>query len=240
MTQHWTQSFFNKTYWEIFMKRSSQEIEHNYNIINKVIKINPESVLDVCCGVGDILNHFAQRGASKTLGLEYSNDYVDNRYIDTVIKADACEKNTDEKFDLVLNWFSSFAYFDKGKDRQMLENCFSATKKVFVLEIFNSYHILQNFKETLNYQKNIDGKIFDIKRDSSFNPLTRKLHQRWKYGNDGGFSEYNTSVNLYFVDEIVNLLKEVGFKDISISSYDGVNLSEFTINSPRLIFLAKR
>ena len=240
MSQHWAQSFFNNTYWNIFMKRNAQEIEHNYNVIKKVIGLEPMSVLDVCCGVGDILNKFSQSGATKTLGLEWSKDYVENRYIDTVIQADACEKNTNEQFDLVLNWFSSFAYFDKGKDKQMLEHCFNATKKVFVLEIFNSYHILNNFKEKLIYQKNIDGEVFDIIRQSKYDKVTGKLHQNWKYGSQGEFLEYNTSVNLYFVDEIINLLKEVGFKDISISSYDGVNLSEFNMNSPRLIFMAKR
>lgn len=237
-SEHWVESFFGELYWEIFMKRNQDQILLEANIIRDVLGYEPKSVLDVCSGVGDILNELSRDGSVKTMGVEWSEDYVKNRYIDTVIKADACEKYTDEKFDLVLNWFSSFAYFDKNQNKKMLQHCYDATENVFILEYFNSYNILMKFMPIMAYEKELDGVVWKISRISKIDFENRKLNQKWVFLSEKQKFEHNTEVMLYFPDEIVSLLKDVGFSIVEVISNDVDGLKEIHEKSTRLIFKA--
>lgn len=220
------------------MERTSEQVTGEVNFITQLIGFKPDSVIDVCCGVGDILAGFECAGANKTLGIEFSEDYVKNRYTDAVIQADACEKNTDDKFQLTMNWFSSFSYFDKVNNLKMLRNCFDVTEKVFVMEMFNSYNILMNFKDSVCYEKSLNEKKYNIIRRSKVEALDRKLNQIWTFSDGENSLSYETSVQLYFVDEIVSLLREVGFKQIDVFSRKNNDLLSFDILEPRIVFRA--
>lgn len=237
---HWTENFFNKLYWELFMKRTPEKVKQEVSLIKEVLGYNPHSVLDVCCGVGDILQELASDGKVKTMGIEWSDDYVNNRYISTVVNGDACEKNTDEKFDLVLNWFSSFAYFDDENNKKMLQHCFNATQNIFIMEYFNSFNIMLNFKENLSYEKLLNEVLWKIDRSTNLNPETREMEQRWVFTNGVETYEHNTKTKLYFPDEIVKMLKSAGFSKVEVFSHGGEDVNLLKLNNPRLIFKAYR
>lgn len=234
----WTDDFFNTLYWELFMKRTDEQVQTEVDFITQLIGFKPTSVFDVCCGVGDILAGFAQQGASKTLGIEFSQEYIAKRYLPTVIQGDACESQTDEQFDLVINWFSSFAYFDNANNQRMLNNCFKATKKVFVMEMYNAYGTLSNFREVIEYEKFFEGKNYHIKRLAHIDVLTRRLCQQWIFSDEKRTWCYDTSTQMYFADEIVALLKAVGFKTVEIYSREDNTIVDLSMYSPRLIVKA--
>ena len=238
--KRWTDDFFNTLYWELFMKRTDEQIQSEVDFITRLIGFQPQSVMDVCCGVGDILSGFAKNNAARTLGVEFSQDYVNRRYIQSVIKADACEKQTSEQFDLVMNWFSSFAYFDKSNNKQMLRNCFDATGKVFIMEMYNAYGTLFNFKELIEYDKKLNGKIYHIKRQAHVDVMTRCLCQKWTFSEGENTWSYDTSTQMYFADEIISLLKEVGFQTVELFSRENNELTPLDFKSPRIIVRAKR
>jgi SAM-dependent methyltransferase len=76
-------------------------------------------VLDVPCGHGRIANRLAARGASVT-GLDADPLFLERARADAAargveveyIQGDMSTLPWEESFDLVLNWFSSFGYFD--------------------------------------------------------------------------------------------------------------------------------
>ena len=145
----WTNDFFNLLYWELFMKRNSKQIKDNSSLIEQSYfeqhKNNPLSILDVCCGTGDILSFLSKKFNIEGKGIDYSDDYVKQslKYRNIkVVKDDAFyvnewkKLNNNKKFDLIYNWYSSFAYFSKEKNLTMFENSFNSLDKngVFIIE----------------------------------------------------------------------------------------------------------
>jgi SAM-dependent methyltransferase len=70
-------------------------------------------------------------------------------------------------FDLVLNLFTSFAYFENPQEEEkVLANLLEATKEdgLLVIDFFNTQTVLENL--TPHEQKTEDGVIFDISREA--------------------------------------------------------------------------
>jgi ubiquinone/menaquinone biosynthesis C-methylase UbiE len=86
-----------------------------------------DEVLDVPCGHGRIANGLAARGASVT-GLDANPLFLERARTDAAargvkveyIQGDMRNLPWEERFDLVLNWFSSFGYFDDEGNRAWL------------------------------------------------------------------------------------------------------------------------
>lgn len=84
-------------------------------------------VLDVPCGHGRIANRLAARGASVT-GLDADPVFLERARADAVarrvevdyVQGDMSTLPWEERFDLVLNWFTSFGYFDDEGNRAWL------------------------------------------------------------------------------------------------------------------------
>src|SRR5262249_26053330 len=80
-------------------------------------------VLDVPCGHGRIANRLARRGC-RVVGVDRSASFLDvaRRDGDAVeyVQAGMRELTPEGPFDAVINWFTSFGYFDDARDRARL------------------------------------------------------------------------------------------------------------------------
>lgn len=254
----WTTDFFNKMYWELFMKRTPEQINNQVSLIissyQKLKKENPISVLDVCCGVGDILNSLVSEHATHGYGIEYSDDYVSLSkfyYNIQVKKQDAfIDKdwiklfNVHKEFDLIYNWYSSFAYFSHEKNKQMLKNCFRSLSNngVFLIESYNSYDVLNNFSEIMEYKKYYEDKEYIIHRHSNINPSKRILEQTWDFNlHNLENKKYFTQSYLYFPDEIISLLQTIGFRNIYLHGVmNNKILKDFSFKDKRWIIICQK
>lgn len=113
--EQWNDAFFTLMYQEIFMQRDNQKINEEVDLILNLSKTDkPITIADFCCGVGDILSGLEKRGHT-TYGVEYSLDYVNKAKKvyeqKNVYQGDALTLNFNKKFDLIINWNSSFGYF---------------------------------------------------------------------------------------------------------------------------------
>lgn len=238
MNQEWTTTFFNELYWNLFMKREDAHIKQEAELIKKIAEPdNFHSFLDVCCGVGDIAAYFSQQNITVT-GIEYAPDYIKNSYIDNIIQADARQRLPVPEHDLVTNWFSSFFYFNEEDNKKILQNCYEYTKKTFILECYNPYHVLLNFKPQMEYFKQFNGTNYHITRESTLHTITRTLNQKWTFNADNYFKEHYTSSHFYFPDEIYKIMKDIGFKQVEIFGIDNFNITMLNPNTPRMAFKA--
>ncbi len=243
----WNNEFFTLLYQEIFMNRNEEEIDFEVNLIKKLTNKNNGTVCDFCCGVGDILSGFSKHNF-ETYGVDFSNDYVIkaktkfNQY--NVIQGDALNIDFRTKFDLCINWFSSFGYFDDEKNQQLLNNIAKHTKEngKFILEIYNSYDIIKNFKNKIEYIKVYNNENIFVKRVSHFDLNTRILHQNWIFTYKNEEFSYKTQNKIYFIDEIINKMKKAGFKNIKVYERNKNDLSKVnaTLNSVRIIFVGEK
>lgn len=243
----WNNDFFTLLYQEIFMSRKDSEISFDVELIQKATNIQGGTVVDFCCGVGDILAGFEKKGFS-TYGVDFSKDYVDKAnhvyQQKNVFQGDALTYQFGKEFDLSINWFSSFGYFDDSKNQQLLNNIYKHTKKQgkFALEIYNSYDIVRNYKESIEYEKEYLGKIVKVKRNSNFILSNRILEQHWLFEYCEKIYQYKTENKIYFMDEIIQKMKTSGFKKIEVfeRSKEKQTLNCANINSVRLLFVGEK
>lgn len=250
MSEDWVKSFFNSLYWNLLMKRTPEEIKNEGDLIAKLSGLNSnkkeKTILDVCCGVADIGQHLTKYGTVS--GIELSLDYKKESLLLApdvkVYNKSVLDIELDEQYDVVYNWYSSFAYFSNETNKKLLKNCFKWTKKegVFLLEIYNAYAVLKNFIPSHHYQIEYDNKMYNIERKSNIDWKERKLNQLWNISeNSKLLNQYETYTIIYLVDELVKMIEEVGFQDIEVHGRNNKGqMEEYSIESPRLIIKALR
>ena len=244
---NWNNDFFTLLYQEIFMNRSKEEIDFDVELIQKISQKTKCTVVDFCCGVGDILEGFERKGC-ETYGVDFSAYYVkkanEKHAQKNVVQGDAIVINFNKTFDLSINWFSSFGYFDDNKNQQLLNNIFKHTKTggKFILEIYNSYDVIRNFKPLLEYEKTYKEEIVKIKRKSNYLINERKLIQNWSFTYQGQTFNYETENQIYFIDEIIKKMEKSGFKNIKVleRSKNIQDFKEASLDSVRLIFIGEK
>jgi len=246
----WNKDFFNLAYQELFMNRSQKEIDFQVKIINKLSNINnPVHIVDFCCGIGDLLHKFQEQG-NTVYGVDFSKDYIEKSKkvfcLNNVYEGDALTFKFDRKFDLALNWYSSFGYFSEENNQLLLKNIYEhlLPDGIFILEVFNSYNIIRNYSPVFNYLKTYNNKKIDIIRESSIDFTTRILNQKWTFKNDENHESYcyNTESHLYFLDEIIDKMKQVGFKNVQCFETPEVDITfkKPNLDSKRLIFIGQK
>lgn len=244
----WNESFFNLFYQELFMSRTEERLEYETSLIAQITSMKPDdSIADFCCGIGDLLNTFSQKGYD-AYGIDFSNEYVQvarNRFnLDNVFRGDALTYDFKKQFDVAINWYSSFGYFDNHSNQLLLDNIYRQLKSggKFVLEIFNSYDIIRTYTDKLEYDKPYQGKNVHIIRQSRLDLEKREIHQEWDFEYEGNTQHYSTINKIYFIDDIINKMKAAGFKNISCferPTHD-IILNPATLDSKRLLFIGEK
>ena len=201
-----------------------------------------DEVLDVPCGHGRIANRLAERGARVTgidadaLFLERAREDAAERGVEVdYVLGDMRELPWEERFDAVVNWFTSFGYFDDEGNRAWLEAVRRTLKPGGLLAI--DVHSRDVFMRNLGSAA-VSEREGDLLVDRhSFDVETGRAHTaRWMV-RGGKVRKTEYSVRFYTFTELRSLLLDAGF-----SSVDGVGHDEkpLTLESRRMIVIATR
>lgn len=243
----WNNEFFTILYQEIFMNRTEDEINFDVNLIKLLTNKESGSICDFCCGVGDILSGF-EKNNFETYGVDFSEEYVqkaNDKYKQKNVKqGDALLIDFKKQFDVCINWFSSFGYFDDEKNQQLLNNMSQHTKEggKVVLEIYNTYDIIKNFKKEISYEKDYNKEKVYVKRKSNLDLKDRLLKQEWSFKYQDNIFKYETKNKIYFIDEIIQKMKIAGFKNIEVYERNKQHLMKIdaSLESVRLVFIGEK
>lgn len=241
----WFQDWFASDYYlSVYSHRNDADAEKFLNNILEFIPLRENAkVLDAACGSGRHSILMAKKKYSvtafdlskpllkiaidkaKTLNLDIKFFNGDLRFIDLK-----------DKFDLILNLFTSFGYFDNDKENfafiessyKMLED-----KGYFVLDYFNEAFIRRNLVS--ESEKSIDGLRIVEKREIKNNRVVKSI----TIEQNGTANNYEESVQLYSFDEIKEHFNRIGFKMVKVfGKYD---CSEFLpYDSERLIIIFQK
>ena len=118
----WYKSWFGNEYLTVYAHRDEEEARQVIDLIQRFIKINSDfNILDLCCGQGRHVLHLASLGF-KVMGIDLSRTllevakYKKNKDDSAhFIQADMRNLPTSQSFDLLLNLFTSFGYFETDK-----------------------------------------------------------------------------------------------------------------------------
>jgi SAM-dependent methyltransferase len=199
-------------------------------------------VLDVPCGHGRIANRLAARGARVT-GLDADAFFLERARADAAargveveyVQGDMRELAWEERFDAVVNWFTSFGYFDDAGDAAWLASARRTLKRGgrLAIDIHSRDVFMRNRMPAAVFER--DGDL--VVDRFSFDVTTgRETTERWMV-RGGNVRKTEYSVRFYTYTELRSLLLGAGFTSVEAIGHDGKPL---TLESRRMIVIATR
>lgn len=233
----WAPFLFHERRWE-------QAQEEVANIIS-LLKINPgASVLDLCCGPGRhslqlALHGFCVTGVDRTklyLRKAHRQAEAEDLNVEFVQKdmRSFCRPNT---FDVVINLFTSFGYFeDINDDKKVVTNAYRSLKDngVFLIDTMGKEVLARIFRERDWYEVNdiVVLQEREVCKNWSW------IENRWIMIKDGKVEEYKISHRLYSATELAALFKECGFSATEV--YGDLTGAPYDHTAKRLVLVAHK
>ena len=238
----WFTNWFDSKYYHILYKHRDK-LEANLFIDNILQKFQPPNnafFLDLACGSGRHSIYLNQKGykvdgvdlSKKSLlkAKSYQNDKLQ------FIAEDIRRYKNPNKYDFILNLFTSFGYFDKENDDiNVLKNVNISLKKdgIFILDFFNANKVILDLKK--EEERKINNITFNIKKT---------------YDQEFVYKEISVQdqKNNYIFTEKVRLIKLEKFKQYItklnmnlIDFFGDYHFTEFNpVKSERLILIVKK
>jgi SAM-dependent methyltransferase len=214
--KEWYKEWFsNKYYLELYKHRDDKEAIDLINLVQRNINLNKgKKVLDVCCGSGRHSIELAKRGYDVT-GFDLSKYLIGEANknkkalqekdlkVKFIIK-DMRSFKFKKSFELALNIFSSFGYFENDSENFMIfKNVHSSLKKngYFVFDFLNESYLKNNLvkKDVIS----MNGKKVVQERRIENNFVFKDI----KIGN----KVFSERIKLYSLESIKKELESVGF-----------------------------
>jgi SAM-dependent methyltransferase len=214
------------------------------NIIKLLNVKEGAKILDLCCGIGRHSLEFARRGFQVT-GVDRTKSYLDKAKNQAKAEKLPIEfVNEDmrmfcraEAFDVAINMFTSFGYFDDAADdRKVVENVRRSLKSngKFLIEMEGKELLARKFRE--RDWNEINGLIILEERKLLNN--WEKVAGRWIILKDGQRFEHKFVIRLYSAVEITSLVKQCGFTEVHVyGSLDGIDYDQ---SAKRLVVVAQK
>lgn len=245
MKTDWYKDWFNTPeYLNVYRHRNETDAVKLVDLILDKIDLQPgSSVLDMACGSGRHSIRFARKGfdvsaidlSENLLQVAKEQAEESNLKID-FIRADLRTFRLDKKFDLAINLFTSFGYFQSDDANfKVFENSYHHLKKdgYLVIDYFNKNFISENLvKKSV---EEIEGNEVLQERFIEGNRVNKII----SISRNGSTDEYYESVRMYSDEEIENELKRIGFDILNkFGDFEG-NIFNGRL-SPRLILISKK
>jgi SAM-dependent methyltransferase len=242
MIDNWYENWFGNEYLTVYAHRDEDEARQVVKLVLTYINLKKNSrIIDLCCGQGRHVHLFAHEGF-EVFGFDlsrrllevakYKNSHHDNTFF---IQADMRKLPVQPSFELLLNLFTSFGYFQSDDENLAVFKQFNqALKKdgYFVFDYFNSHYLTQNLEKYHTEQ------IGDLKVEQERYIENSRVEKIIRLNRQGKQSTFYESVKIYGPDQILKMLEESGL-DVSyiFGNYNG---QAFSKESERLIVIGRK
>lgn len=224
------------------MEMAPQEVDH----IISMVGLQPgAAVLDLCCGVGRHSLEFARRGYRVTgvdrtaAYLQAARDVAATEGLDAEwIQADAREFLRPGTFDLAINLFTSFGYFeDPAEDRRVAENLFRSLKPggSLMMDLMGKERLARIFSPR-SWDELPDGSLFLQER--TIKDGWTWIENRWILVKDGQRREFMLGHRLYDGAGLRALLLDSGFELVAL--YGDMGGAPYDNDALRLVAVARK
>jgi len=241
----WFEDWFNTDeYLNVYRHRNEAEARQLINLILKTIDFAPGSTaLDMACGAGRHSILLAKEGFNVTAVdlsanlLNVAKHAASEAGVNVnFIRSDLRNFATDVKFDLVVNLFTSFGYFEDDEENfRIFKNVYKYLKPTsyFVMDYLNRYYVEQHLVNR-SVDKIPGGEII---QERSINE--KRVIKKITISKNGQEQHFLESVRMYTPNYLTRELKKIGF-DI-IKSFGDFNGNAFNAEtSQRIIIIARK
>ena len=195
MHRKWFQFWFNSPYYHIlYSQRNDEEAELLIDNLFSYLKPAGDSkILDIACGRGRHATYLQKKGYD-VIGTDLSEQNIkyaqqfEQKHLHFFVH-DMRKLFYINYFDLTLNLFTSFGYFETEKDHVNALKSFRKGMKadgILVIDYFNTLKILRNL--TPQEVKTMEGIEFKIKKFVSEGKIIKHINFEHK-GKDFAFEE---------------------------------------------------
>lgn len=243
VSRRWYAEWFNDpAYHVLYQNHDDAEAQQAIDGLLRALEL-PEGarLLDLACGKGRHARYLALKGYDVT-GLDISADSINaaQKYAHDSLhfyRHDMRKPFRIRYFDGILNFFTSFGYFDREADHlKTLQNVRLGLRDggVFLLDFFNAVYVRERL--VMNERRELGEYVFDISRRCDATHVYKRIAVQYPGGGRRVFTE---RVRLYEPADFEALFARSGL-DLR-ASYGDYDLQDFDpANSPRLILIAQK
>ncbi len=237
----WFASWFNTKYYHmLYGNRNEHEAKDFIDKLVDVIDVNPDSyLLDLCCGKGRHSRYLNEKGFS-VKGVDLSDQSIEfakqfeNETLNFEIH-DMRDQMAGVSFDVVLNLFTSFGYFENQDDNQkVISSVNSYLKKggIFVIDFLNVKKVIDSLP--VNETKSCESIDFKINKTLENGFIIKTIE--FTDGDDYNYQEKVAALEFDFFEKA---LENEGFEITDV--YGSYDLDSFDVTkSDRLIIKATK
>ena len=238
----WYKDWFGEKYLALYAHRDAEEAERHVNFVERVFAADvapktPRAVLDLASGAGRHTEALRRRGY-RALGIDLSLTLLaqvpglprvagDMRYLPFA----------SESFDWVLNFFTSFGYFEGERENfEVLEeiNRLLAPDGGFLIDLFNREKVISELVAEETQER--DGTEIEIER--WYDADAQRVNKRIRLVEGDKSETHVESVRAYRKEEVTIGLQWAGLEVSGVyGSFDG---ESFRHDSQRLIVVGRK
>jgi SAM-dependent methyltransferase len=253
----WYREWFGEEYLGLYSHRDEQEAEAHVDFVERQLGTPPpRAVLDLACGAGRHTAVLRRRGY-RALGVDLSVTMLAHaRGLPRVAGDMRCLPFFDGSFDWVLNFFTSFGYFEKERENfQVLEEIVRvlAPRGRFLIDIMNAAHTLRHLQAHEVQQldcRQAEDRGGDAQRAGEdcqtveierwYDAATKRINKRIRVrANGGGVARtFLESVRAYQAEEVTIGLHWAGLEVTGL--YGNFQGEPYGSDSERLIIVGWR
>lgn len=245
----WYREWFGNDYLDLYAHRDAAEAERHVDFVIRCLRPDapadgtefrdhPRRVLDLACGSGRHSDALRRRGIG-SMGIDLSLVLLTHARVPAAQADMRRLPFAAERFDWVLNFFTSFGYFERERENfEVLEEIARVLRPAgrFVIDFLNRDRALANLRARETQE--IRGRRVEIER--WYDESSRRINKRMRLvGEAGGMRTYLESVRAYSHDEVTIGLRWAGLEtDAVYGDFTGEPYSRET--SERLIIVGHR
>lgn len=235
----WFETWFDSKYYHIlYQHRDDKEAERFLTNLIEAIHLNSDQlILDLACGKGRHARFLNEKGFD-VVGMDLSPESIEhanqfsNERLDFKVH-DMRNEIGSKEFDVVLNLFTSFGYFEDTSDNIKVLNSIKnglRSQGTVVVDFMNAHKVVDNL--ILEEVKELDGITFEISRALRSSSIVKEI----KFKADGKDWSFTERVQALTAVDFEAMFKTVGF-DI-VNTFGDYSLKNFDENlSDRLIYV---
>lgn len=239
------ESFWKETYDFLFPETLFEQSRDQIEKVLELIDFKGITILDLCCGPGRCAIELARKDYRVT-GVDLSAYLLDKAKTRSQsesfqiewVQEDMRRFTRPGSFDLVLNMFTSFGYFEnKNDDLKVLENIFISLKPggVLIIDVMGKERLARIFQPTMSTALQ-DGRVI-VQRPEIYEDWTR-VKNTWTIIRGEHAQTFTFDHTVYSGQELKERLEQTGFEKIKL--YGSLEGSAYDANAQRLIIVGRK
>ncbi|RAJ37487.1 class I SAM-dependent methyltransferase [Pedobacter cryoconitis] len=242
MQRKWFQYWFNSPYYHIlYSQRNDAEAEFLIDNLTAYLKPALHSrMLDIACGRGRHSVYLNKKGFDVT-GIDLSEQSIkyakqfEQKHLHFFVH-DMRKLGYINYYDIALNLFTSFGYFDTEKDHVNALKSFRKSIKedgTVVIDYFNTQKIISNL--THRETKTLEGIEFDLRKFVAEGKIIKHINFEHK----SKHYAFEERVQAFSLADFERMLEKSGLK--IVETFGSYSLEPFDVaKSDRLILVCKK